>query len=183
MRWVRSRAAEFGIDPQRIAASGGSAGGHLAATLGTIDAHDEPGEDASVSVRANALILFNPVFDNGPGGWGENRVGKRYKEFSPAHNITSKTPPTIVFLGDQDKLIPLKTLESFQKKMQEEFCRCDTLVFSGMGHGFFNHGRNGNTPYVKTVQASDRFLTSLGWLSGDPIRPDAAPQKSGDVAT
>ena len=70
MRWVRSRATEFGIDPNRIASAGGSAGGHLAATLGTIDAHDEPEEDTSVSTRSNAMLLFNPVFDNGPGGWG-----------------------------------------------------------------------------------------------------------------
>jgi len=172
MRWVRGKAAEFGIDPNRIASAGGSAGGHLAATLGTINLHDEPGEDSSVPTTANAMLLFNPVFDNGPGGWGTARVGDRYQEFSPAHNITKSTPPAIVFLGSADKLIPVETLESFQAKMTEAGVRCDTLVFPGMPHGFFNHGKYDNVPYVKTVRAADRFLTELGWLKGEPTLAD-----------
>lgn len=172
MRWVRNRADEFGIDPNRIATAGGSAGGHLAATLGTINLHDEPGEDTTVSVRANAMLLFNPVFDNGPDGWGTARVGDRYPEFSPAHNITPQTPPAIVFLGDADKLIPVATLDSFQAKMTEAGVRCDTLVFPGMPHGFFNKGRGNEVPYVKTVRVADEFLASLGWLEGEPTLPD-----------
>lgn len=172
MRWVRSRAAEFGIDPDRIASAGGSAGGHLAATLGTINLHDEPGEDTSVSTRSNAMILFNPVFDNGPGGWGTKRVGDRFKEFSPAHNITSETPPAIVFLGDMDKLIPVATLEAFQKKMQQAGSKCETLIFPGMSHGFFNYGRSRNIPYNDTVRAADKFLAKLGWLQGEPTVPE-----------
>jgi len=155
MRWVRSRAAEFGIDPDRIASAGGSAGGHLAATLGTMDGHDEPGENTTVSVRSNAMILFNPVFDNGPGQWGAGRVGDRFSEFSPAHNITRETPPTIVFLGDSDKLIPVATLESFQAKMKSAGARCETIVFPGMPHGFFNKGKYDDVPYTKTDRAAD----------------------------
>jgi acetyl esterase/lipase len=172
MRWVRSRAQEFGIDPNRIASAGGSAGGHLAATLGTINAHDEPGEDTSVSVRSNAMILFNPVFDNGPDGWGQKRVGDRYREFSPMHNITADTPPAIVFLGDSDSLIPVSTLEHFQNNMQAAGVRCESKVFAGMPHGFFNPGKYGNKPYVETVRAADRFLASLGWVSGEPTISD-----------
>ena len=177
MRWVRSRAKEFGIDPDRIASAGGSAGGHLAATLGTIDAHDEPEEDTGVSVRSNAMLLFNPVFDNGPGGWGTKRVGDRYQEFSPAHNITKDTPPAIVFLGDEDKLIPVSTLENFATKMANAGPRCDAYVFPGMGHGFFNYGKFNNEPYTKTVRAADQFLASLGWLTGEPTLPPVEQPK------
>jgi len=173
MRWVRSRANEFGIDPNRIASAGGSAGGHLAATLGTINSHDEPGEDLGINVRSNAMILFNPVFDNGPGGWGTKRVGDRYPEFSPAHNITAAAPPTIVFLGDRDSLVAVATLNEFQAKMKTAGSRCDTLVFPGMPHGFFNHGKYENKPYVETVIAADRFLTSLKWLTGAPTLQSA----------
>ncbi|MEQ9410876.1 MAG: alpha/beta hydrolase fold domain-containing protein [Fuerstiella sp.] len=175
IRWVRREAVLLGIDPDRIAAAGGSAGGHLAATLGTIDGHDEPGEDASLPWRANAMILFNPVFDNGPDGWGTKRVGSRYPEFSPAHNITKDTPPAIVFLGDSDSLVPVKTLEAFQAKMQHAGVRCETMIFPGMPHGFFNHGKYKNVPYVKTVRAADQFLAELGWLTGPPTLPEAAP--------
>lgn len=182
MRWVRSRAQEFGIDPNRIASAGGSAGGHLAATLGTLEQHDEPNEDTTAPVRSNAMILFNPVFDNGPGGWGTKRVGDRYREFSPAHNISADTPPAIVFLGDKDKLIPVATLEKFQKDMQAVGVRCDTLVFPEMPHGFFNFGKHDNVPYTRTVRAADEFLSSLGWLSGQPTLPEVQSANSEDSA-
>src|SRR5690606_21290442 len=64
MRYVRSHAKELGIDPQRIAAAGGSAGGHLAAFVGMVAGQDDPQDDLKVSPRADALVLFNPVFDN-----------------------------------------------------------------------------------------------------------------------
>src|SRR4051812_43363003 len=89
MRWVRAHATELGLNPQRIAAGGGSAGGHLAAFVSMVNGLDDPGDDQTVSPRANALVLFNPVFNNGPDGWGHEAVGDRYREFSPAHNITS----------------------------------------------------------------------------------------------
>ena len=56
------------IDPERIAAGGGSAGGHVAAACGTLSGFDEESEDETISSRPDALVLFNPVFDNGPGG-------------------------------------------------------------------------------------------------------------------
>lgn len=182
MRWVRRKASEFGVDENRIASAGGSAGGHLAATLGTIDGHDEPGEDASVSAHSNAMILFNPVFDNGPGGWGTKRVGDRYKEFSPAHNVTASTPPAIVFLGDKDKLVPVAALKSFRNRMKSAGVNCETLIFPGMPHGFFNYGRNGNVPYTKTVIAADRFLAGLGWLEGQPTLKEIRDDNRGEKA-
>ncbi|WP_406697003.1 alpha/beta hydrolase [Singulisphaera sp. Ch08] len=168
MRWVRSHAGELGIDPARIAAGGGSAGGHLAAFTGMVEGQDDPADDASVSARPDALILFNPVIDNGPGGWGIGRVRDRYKEFSPAHNVSKDDPPTIVFLGSKDRLIPVKTLEDFQTNMRKEGVRCEAFVYADQSHGFFN-----KDPWTtKTLIEADRFLESLGWLSGPPTLKD-----------
>ena len=168
MRWVRSRAGELGIDPDRIASAGGSAGGHLAAFVGMVDDAQDSSDKPLVSAKSNAMLLFNPVFDNGPNGWGQKRVGDRYKEFSPMHNISEDDPPAIVFLGSEDKLIPVKTVEQFQQKMKAVGNLCEIHIYDGQPHGFFNHGRSGNRYYFETVTATDRFLESLGWLSGEP---------------
>jgi acetyl esterase/lipase len=171
MRWVRTHAAELGIDPQRIAAAGGSAGGHLAAFASMVDGVDDPADDLKISPKANALVLFNPVFDNGPnGGWGNARVGDRFQEFSPAHNITSAAPPTVVFRGGKDDLISVKVLERFKDGMSKAGVRCDTHIYDGQPHGFFNKDPYKTTTLIET----DRFLASLGWLTGDPTLKKAA---------
>src|SRR5262249_21999609 len=94
MRWTRAHAAELGIDPQRIASGGGSAGRATTRFVGLVDGLDDPLDDKSISPASNAMLLFNPVFDNGPEeGFRYDRVGLRYREFSPAHNVTSHAPP------------------------------------------------------------------------------------------
>jgi acetyl esterase/lipase len=169
MRWVRARAAEFGLDPQRIAAGGGSAGGHLAAHVGLVDRVDGPTDDLKISPKPAALLLFNPVLDNGPGGWGTARVRDRFPEFSPAHNVSRDDPPAVVFLGTKDNLIPVATMERFKSAMTAVGVRCDLHLYEGAAHGFFNHrGADGGAHYALTVRAADKFLASLGWLKGEP---------------
>jgi acetyl esterase/lipase len=175
MRWVRSHAAEWGVDPQRIAAAGGSAGGHLAAFLGLVEGMDDPADDRSVSAKPNAMLLFNPVLDNGPGGWGYDRLGERYREFSPFHNVTSNAPPAIVMAGSADKLIPVKTIHAFQDAMRRAGVRCEVRIYDGQPHGFFNFGRGDSRYYRETLQAVDDFLVSLGWLSPGPAGQSQTP--------
>ncbi|MEM8713895.1 MAG: alpha/beta hydrolase fold domain-containing protein, partial [Planctomycetota bacterium] len=74
VRWIREHAAEIGVDPGRLAAGGGSAGGHVAAAIATVNGFNADQDDLSVSCVPEALVLFNPVFDNGPGGYGHDRV-------------------------------------------------------------------------------------------------------------
>ncbi len=168
MRWVRGHAQQLGIDPARIASAGGSAGGHLAAFVGMVKGGDADEDDKSISAKSNAMVLFNAVFDNGPGGWGHQRVGDRYKEFSPFHNVSKDDPPAIVFLGSNDSLIPVQTAHDFKANMEKAGVACEVMIFEGQPHGFFNHGRSDNKYYNETVIAMDKFLASLGWIEGPP---------------
>lgn len=170
MRWVRTHAASLGIDPRRIGAGGGSAGGHLAAFAGLVEGLDDPQDDLSMSAKPAALLLFNPVLDNGPeNGWGRERVGNRYPEFSPAHNIGPDDPPTLVMLGTHDRLIPVAVIERFRKGMTTAGVRCETRYYEEQGHGFFNYKEGEDNRYFhETLRAADDFLVSLGWLPASP---------------
>lgn len=162
VRWVRQHAAELGIDPGKIAAGGGSAGGHVAAATGTLEDFDEHDEDLGVSARPDALVLFNPVFDNSRHGYGYHKVKEYWQAFSPMHNISEKTPPTIVFLGTSDRLIPVDTAKAYKRIMEEKGCRCDLHLYEGQPHGFFNFKNEEH--FNRTVEQMDRFLVSLGFL-------------------
>lgn len=166
MRFIRKNAAKFNIDPDKIIASGGSAGGHLAAATAFITDFNEETDDLNVSPIPNALVLYNPVIDNGPGGYGFERIGDAYKQFSPLHNIQKDAPPTIFFLGTQDALIPTETAEYYARVMEKVGSRCDLKLYGGQIHGFFNYR---NLEYYKlTVLETDKFLQSLGYLSEEP---------------
>jgi acetyl esterase len=167
IRYIRAHANDLQIDPSKIVASGGSAGGHLAAATALITDYNESTDNTSVSCIPNALVLFNPVFDNGPGGYGYERIGDAYKQFSPLHNIVSGAPPTIVFLGEKDHLVPVETAKYYKTVMEKVKSRCDLFIYEGQGHGFFNY--KNLAFYKKTVSETDTFLQSIGFLSTDPM--------------
>lgn len=166
VRYIRKHAVDFNIDPDRIVASGGSAGGQLAAATALIDDYNDKQDDTSVSCRPNALVLFNPVIDNGPGGYGYERIGNEYKKFSPLHNLRKGAPPTIFFLGTRDKLVPVVTAEYYKMVMEKLGSRCELKLYEGQAHGFFNY-KNFDY-YSATLTASDLFLQSIGFLTPGP---------------
>jgi acetyl esterase/lipase len=164
LRWVRQHARELGIDPQRIAAGGGSAGGHVAAAVATTEGFERSDEDPTISCRPQALILFNPVFDNSPQGYGNERVHAYWQAISPLHNIQPGAPPTLVFLGTRDKLVPVDTADTYQRKMHAVGARCEVHLYLDQAHGFFNYRDGENPIYLQTIAEMDRFLQSLGYL-------------------
>jgi acetyl esterase/lipase len=166
MRWIRQHAGELGIDANRLAAGGGSAGGQVAAALAALSGFNEAGEDLGISCLPAALVLFNPVIDNGPDGYGHSRVKEFWQTFSPLHNIHDQMPPTVFFLGTNDKHIPVGTAETYRQRMAEGGRRCDLHVYEGRKHGFFNYTHADD--YAETVAEMDRFLVSLGFLQPQP---------------
>ena len=164
VRWIRKNAKRLGIAPDKIIAGGGSAGGHVAAATGICEGFDNQQEDLSISSKSNALILFNPVYDNGQdGGYGHDRIKEWFPAISPAHNITPDDPPAIVFFGTNDKHVPVATAESFRDKMNQQRIQTELHLYEGKTHGFFNKGRDG---FSDTLAKTDQFLVKLGYLSG-----------------
>lgn len=167
IRYIREHANKFYIDPLKIIAAGGSAGGQLAAATAIIKDYNESSDDLSISSKPNALVLFNPVVDNGPAGCGYERIGDDYKSFSPLHNIEKGVPPTIIFLGTKDYLIPVETAKYYQMVIQKVGSQCELFLYEGKEHGFFNYNKFDN--YKSTVSEADTFLQSLGYLNKEPI--------------
>lgn len=166
IRYLRKNAKLLGIDQGRIIASGGSAGGHLAAATALLPGLNDPTDDLTIGTVPQALVLFNPVIDNGPKGYGYERIGERYPEFSPMHNLNTMAPPTIFFLGTADKLIPVGTAQEYKKKMESQGQRCDLHLYEGQPHGFFNYKEKDMAFFKDTVLKADAFLQSLGFLTG-----------------
>lgn len=169
VRWVRANAVRLGIDPTRIAAGGGSAGGHLAASVATLPGLDTADDDKKVSCIPDALVLFNPgtVMAPFPGldlkgfgaGLDKERFGCEPTEISPIHHVRKGAPPTVIFHGKADTTVPYATVEKFAEVMKSFGSRCDLVGYEGQPHGFFNKAK-----YDETLAAADAFLTSLGYI-------------------
>jgi acetyl esterase len=164
IRWVRSHAALLGVDPNRVGAAGGSAGGQLAAFLGIMDGENNPGDDLSVSFRPDLMVLFNPAMDLGPDGCCAGRVRDDYKTVSPIYHVHSGIPPTLVMQGDADKLVSPKSIIDFANEMKQAGNECTLVMYPGVGHGFFN----AKDDFYGSVEQMDRFLAAHGWLQGPP---------------
>jgi len=160
LRYLKINAEKWGIDSSRIVAAGGSAGGHLAAATALTKDFDAAHK---INPKPAALVLFNPVIDNGPGGYGHERIGNRYKEFSPLHNIEEGAPPTLFFLGTEDRLIPVITAQYYQMVMEKVGSYCELILYEGEGHGFFNF--KNQDIYQQTITETTTFLTKLGFIS------------------
>lgn len=172
VRWLRANCARLGIDPERIVASGGSAGGHLAAcTALTPDLVGE-NEDGAISSKTSAMVLFNPVLNFS----GEPRLLERIdndetlaKLISPTLHLETGSPPAILFYGALDRLLPQG--EAFVARTKELGIRAELHVTPDQNHGFFN-----KPPYrEETLLLAEQFLTSLGMLNSPSVEVETTP--------
>ncbi|WP_339922065.1 alpha/beta hydrolase [uncultured Cyclobacterium sp.] len=158
MKYVKKNAVRLGLDSAKVIASGGSAGGHLAAATATIQGF-EGLENREISSKPIALLLYNPVIDNGPAGYGYDRLADRYKEVSPLHNLHKGVPPTLFLLGTKDKLIPVATAEYYKTAMEKLGSYCDLILYEGQPHGFFNF--KNREIYDQTLIETEAFLKKI----------------------
>lgn len=177
IRWVRGHAVELGIDPTKVIAAGGSAGGHLAACTALVSAYDGPTDDKAVSSKPNALVLFNPAMNIATLFKDRATTGtpgitlEMAEAITPNNFMTKDTPPAIFFFGSEDKL--KVGADEYRQKALKLGLRAELWVAPGQAHGFFN-----KEPWLQvTARQMDVFLTSLGYLGGEPTLklPGEAP--------
>jgi acetyl esterase/lipase len=121
VRWVRSHAADYGVNPACVGAYGWSAGGQLAALLGTRDTRDATAPMASYSSRVDCVVdLAGDVdltaYTRPPAlhevvallGGTVQEVPERYRDASPLTWIDRRTVPFLVIHGDQDDVVPIE---------------------------------------------------------------------------
>ena len=175
VRWLRQNAGSLGIDPKRIAAGGGSAGGHIAAAGTICPGLEAEGQDLSVSAKANLLVLFNPVL-NTTGRAAKIGSEEIAKKISPNDHLAKDAPPAVIFFGTSDAL--LETGQEYLAKAKALGLAAELHTADGQAHGFFN-----KAPWTeRTLFHLDEFLAKHGWTKGPPtIKPaDSAVLKLAD---
>jgi acetyl esterase/lipase len=157
MRLVRSRAAEWKIDPTRIGIMGSSAGGHLASTLLThFDAGDASATDPieRESSRPDLGVLCYAVITMGPDthmGSRQNLLGKDPSPdlitlLSNELQVTPKTPPCFIWHTDEDKTVKVENSLSFALALRHAGVPFDLHIYEKGGHGM---GLGNNHPWAK----------------------------------
>lgn len=185
VRWIRGHAEELGIDPDKIAVGGQSAGGHIAACAGILDEFDEPDEDASISSRPDALVLFDPGLDMpallvvGDGTYPLSHEEK--VRISPARHFRTGLPPTILFHGTADAAVAFSSSAEFCKQMVAAGNTCELVPFEDKGHACCHFGMHDSVPFRESMIGTLRFLSQLEFVDTIPEKVDMDLQELFDL--
>ena len=180
IRWLRTHASEYGIDPKRIGVWGGSAGGHLAALLGTTgNSHEfDVGENLDQSSRVQCVVDWfgptdflhygDPVWHgrdapDSPisellGGTVSGNVEKA-RRASPIYYVGKSAAPFLIMQGDKDNLVPEQQSELLDAALKKAGVESTLKILTGAGHG--------GPPFFSTlnlgliVEFFDRHLNRL----------------------
>jgi acetyl esterase/lipase len=174
VRWLRKNAKTYGIDPERIGAIGGSAGGHLAACLGLMETRDNSDELAEYSSRVECVVdCYGPVdlagmMKSASAPLVQGFVGKplegneeAYRRASPVTYVGKGGPPFLIVHGTKDVgtargQVPMEQSIEFHQKLKEAGAEATLLKLEGAGHGFTGDAANKHAQ--RTFEAAGEFF-------------------------
>lgn len=153
IRWVKTHAADYGIDPQRIGLTGASAGGHIALlTTVTPDNYEPTAEKPSTHVAA-AGVFFPPTDFINWGGQPANlerlenifypvdrgaatkeELADRAAAMSPARQVKPGLPPYLLIHGDADPMVPLQQSQVFVEAVKQAGGSAELIIKPGGAH-------------------------------------------------
>lgn len=163
VRFIRTHAAEYGVDPNRLGISGGSAGGHLSLMMGSYGGPGDPkakdpidrasseveavacffpptdflnyGTEGKISLDEPRLNPFKHVFAIPDSATNEEKE-KGLRPLSPIYGVSKKTPPTLIIHGEADTLVPIQQSERYLAKLKEEGVETKLERRPNAGHGW-----------------------------------------------
>ena len=178
VRWLRAHAKELNLDPDRIAAMGDSAGGHLSLMLGLMDPKDGlegDGGNAGFSSKVQAVVnkyrptdmrLWHPIPEPGKTGDAsddvliklvgtKDRTDPAVLQLSPVHYIDANDPPILTFHGSADPLVPVDQGKLLHEALKKAGVREKLVIVEGAGHGW------GGRQFKKTQRQTLEFLDGV----------------------
>jgi len=174
VRWLRARSREYGIDPKRVTAVGGSFGGHLAAMLAATPGMWEEGENLDQDSTVGAVILLNPgldLADAGPSvrpavaefvkaylGGTPEEAPSTYRVASAFTYVKATLPPTLLLHGTDDQTVTYAQAVAYRDALKAAGGIVELFTAEGAGHAFFNH-----EPWLtRTLAAMQDFAKTYG---------------------
>ena len=160
IRWVKERAKEYAIDPDRLGLMGASAGGHLAC-MAAVTASPPAAEAATPDTRVKAVAVFFPPTDflnyggraidvrsndrfgelvrklalpEGLGSLTDDEVAEKISQISPARLVTAEAPPFLLIHGDADPVVPLQQSETMHAALEAAGVSAELIVKPGGSH-------------------------------------------------
>ena len=171
LRLVRSQAAKYNLNPERIGLMGFSAGGHLAATAGTHFARPVGANPGPGSVRPAFLVLLYPVISFQDSlahkGSRDNLLGTapsatQIQEYSNELHVTTQTPPTFLVHAEDDQTVKVQNSLAFYQALAHHRVPAALHIYPKGGHGF---GLNNTTTTDRWADHLQTWLSDNGWLS------------------
>jgi acetyl esterase/lipase len=155
MRLIRSRAAQYGLDPAKVGALGFSAGGHLCGDLATrfdakvydpVDAADRLSARPAIAATIYAVQSMSAPLTHGISHdqlLGPNPSPEMERAHSPAHNVSAATPPCFLAHAEDDRVVPVENTVEMRAALKAAGVKVETHLFAAGNHGFFVPGPAG----------------------------------------